>query len=82
MYVIAIVGAGGKTSQIKNLTREYVQQGKKVLVTTTTHMGLEPGMVLSEKPDDIRQQLEKHTFCFCGSPVNAEKISSLPKEIY
>ena len=29
MYVIAIVGAGGKTSRIKNLTREYVQQGKK-----------------------------------------------------
>ena len=36
MYVIAIVGAGGKTSRIKNLTREYVQQGKNVLVTTTT----------------------------------------------
>ena len=45
MYVIAIVGAGGKTSRIKNLTREYVQQGKSVLVTTTTHMGLEQGMV-------------------------------------
>ena len=30
MYVIAIVGAGGKTSRIKNLTKEYVQQGKKV----------------------------------------------------
>ena len=25
MYVIAIVGAGGKTSRIKNLTKEYVQ---------------------------------------------------------
>lgn len=47
MYVIAIVGAGGKTSRIKNLTREYVQQGKSVLVTTTTHMGLEPGMVFT-----------------------------------
>ena len=53
MYVIAIVGAGGKTSRIKNLTREYVQQGKSVLVTTTTHMGLEPGMVLSENLEDI-----------------------------
>ena len=59
MYVIAIVGAGGKTSRIKNLTKEYVQQGKKVLVTTTTHMGLEQGMVLSDNLEDIRQQLEK-----------------------
>ena len=82
VYVIAIVGAGGKTSQIKNLTKEYVQQDKKVLVTTTTHMGLEPGMVLSEKPDDIRQQLEKQNFCICGSPVKEEKIASLPKDIY
>ena len=69
MYVIAIVGAGGKTSRIKNLAREYVQQGKSVLVTTTTHMGLEPGMVLSENLKDIRQQLEKQHVCICGSPV-------------
>ena len=55
MYVIAIVGAGGKTSRIKNLTREYVQQGKSVLVTTTTHMGLEPDMVLFENLEDIRK---------------------------
>ena len=66
MYVIAIVGAGGKTSRIKNLTREYVQQGKSVLVTTTTHMGLEPGMVLFENLEDIRQQLEKQHVCICG----------------
>ena len=82
MYVIAIVGAGGKTSRIKNLTREYVQQGKKVLVTTTTHMGLEPGMVLSENLEDIRQQLEKQNVCICGSPVKEGKIASLPKDIY
>ena len=82
MYVIAIVGAGGKTSRIKNLTREYVQQGKSVLVTTTTHMGLEPGMVLSENLKDIRQQLEKQHVCICGSPVKEGKIASLPEEIY
>ena len=74
MYVIAIVGAGGKTSRIKNLTREYVQQGKSVLVTTTTHMGLEPDMGLFENLEDIRQQLEKQNVCICGSPVKEEKI--------
>ena len=76
------MGAGGKTSRIKNLTREYVHQGKKVLVTTTTHMGLEPCMVLSENLEDIRQQLEKQKVCICGSPVKEEKIASLPKDIY
>ena len=82
MYVIAIVGAGGKTSRIKNLAREYAQQGKRVLVTTTTHMGLEPGMVLSQNLEDIRQQLEKQNVCICGSPVKEGKIASLPKDIY
>ena len=82
MYVIAIVGAGGKTSRIKNLTKEYVQQGKSVLVTTTTHMGLEPCMVLSENLEDIRQQLEKQNVCICGSLVKEGKIASLPKDIY
>ena len=62
MYVIAIVGAGGKTSRIKNLTKEYVQQGKKVLVTTTTHMGLEQGMVLSDNLEDIRQSICRSNF--------------------
>ena len=75
MYVIAIVGAGGKTSRIKNLTREYVQQGKSVLVTTTTHMGLEPDMVLFENLEDIRQQLGKLHHCqkkFISRPVSLQ----------
>ena len=76
MYVIAIVGAGGKTSRIKNLTKEYGQQCKKVLVTKTTHMGLEQGMVLSDNLEDIRQQLEKQNVCICGSPVKEGNIAS------
>ena len=46
MYVIAIDGTPvveARSPESKILQEEYVQQGKKVLVTTTTHMGLEPG---------------------------------------
>ena len=45
-------------------------------------MGLEPGMVLSENLEDIRQQLKKQHVCICGSPVKERKIASLPEEIY
>lgn len=38
---IAVVGSGGKTSLIWRLTEELVQAGKKVAVTTTTHMAME-----------------------------------------
>ena len=40
--VIAVVGGGGKTSLIFRLCEEMVSTGKKVIVTTTTHMAYEP----------------------------------------
>lgn len=39
--VIAVVGGGGKTSLIFRLTEELISLGKKVIVTTTTHMAYE-----------------------------------------
>ena len=36
--VISIVGAGGKTTLVHKLAREYHRRGKGVLVTTTTHI--------------------------------------------
>lgn len=36
--VIAFVGAGGKTTLIQKMARELQENGKKVIVTTTTHM--------------------------------------------
>ena len=37
-YVISICGAGGKTTLCYDLANEYLKQGLKVAVTTTTHM--------------------------------------------
>lgn len=36
--IISVIGAGGKTSTIKQLAKEYEAHGKKVIVTTTTKM--------------------------------------------
>ncbi len=36
--IVSIVGGGGKTSTLEQLTREYDRKGKPVIVTTTTHM--------------------------------------------
>ena len=36
--VISIVGAGGKTTFMHRLADEYVQSGRNVIVTTTTHI--------------------------------------------
>ena len=36
--IIAITGAGGKTSLLFALQRKFCREGKRVIVTTTTHM--------------------------------------------
>lgn len=41
-HVIAVVGGGGKTSLIYRLNEELLAMGKKVIITTTTHMAYEP----------------------------------------
>ena len=51
--VIAVVGGGGKTSLIYRLTDELIDKGKRVIITTTTHMAGE-----SELPNVFRQVVE------------------------
>ena len=40
--VIAVVGGGGKTSLIYRLNEELQALGKKVIISTTTHMAYDP----------------------------------------
>ena len=44
--VVSFVGGGGKTTTMFRLAYELAQQGKRVVTTTTTHIG----------PDQIQQQ--------------------------
>ena len=37
-YIISYVGAGGKTSSIYQDAAAFVNEGKKVMITTTTHI--------------------------------------------
>ena len=68
--VIAFVGAGGKTTLIQKMARELQENGKKVIVTTTTHMYI---------PDDTWNGIE--VACMpCEEEPGNEK--GLPKEEY
>ena len=44
--VIAVVGGGGKTSLIYRLNEELQAIGKKVIISTTTHMAYDPALPL------------------------------------
>ena len=59
--VIAFTGGGGKTDLIFRLTDELTAAGKKVIVTTTTHMAAEPGHPAAEH--GIAAQGDKQAYC-------------------
>ena len=77
-YVIAFVGAGGKTS-----LREGRARGRKVLVATTTHM-FRPAAygVLSQRAEDVAFQLEQKGLAVAGRASGEEKIAYVGDELY
>ena len=77
----AFVGAGGKNTLIHGQAARYRAQGKRVFVTTSTHMFIEPDTVLSDDPDVILAQLYRTGYVMAGIP-EGEKIRSLSSETY
>ena len=80
--IIAVVGAGGKTTRIHNLAEQYRKLGKKVLVTTTTHMYRENDCILSGDVEEIIDKLTSCGYCMAGMPAQHGKMQSLPKDVY
>ncbi len=79
--VIAVVGAGGKTTLIKQYAKEYLQQGKKVFVTTSTHMYIEKDTLLTDDAEVLIRELKEKGYLMAGLP-QGEKIRELSKETY
>ena len=77
----AFVGAGGKTTLIHRQAARYRAEGKRVFVTTSTHMFIEPDTVLSDDPDTILGELNRRGYVMAGVP-EGEKIRSLSPETY
>lgn len=79
--IIAVVGAGGKTTYIKNKAKEFLAQGKKVFVTTTTHMMKETDTCVSDDADEIIKELLEKKYVMAGRDCG-EKIQLLSEETY
>lgn len=79
--VSAVVGAGGKTTLIHTLARQYRQAGKRVFVTTTTHMYIEPDTLLTADAGEILRALEDTGYAMAGV-AEGIKIRALPQTVY
>ena len=79
--IIAVVGSGGKTTLIQKLAAQYRAAGKIVLVTTTTHMFIEEGTLLTDDADQIICALRNNGYVMAGLPAG-EKIKALSEETF
>ena len=80
--VIAVVGAGGKTTRIHELAKQYRSERKKVLVTTTTHMMQEKGCIVEEDKQAIIDQLNQTGYCLAGIADKDGKIKGFSVEFF
>lgn len=81
--ITCVVGSGGKTTLIHQLADTYKKQGKRVLITTTTHMYKEPDTLVTDDPNEIIESLTKNNFAFAGSPCEEpQKIKALSEKTF
>ena len=61
---IAVVGGGGKTSLIYRLADELLDRGKKVIITTTTHMAGESELPFARGGDavEVKEMLDREGY--------------------
>jgi probable selenium-dependent hydroxylase accessory protein YqeC len=87
--VVAVAGAGGKTTLVYRLAEEACAAGLRVLVTTTTHMGTLPeavtGPVFVEAEGDPGSRLDEALrgegrATLLGRKVREDKLEGLPPE--
>lgn len=79
--IISVVGSGGKTTLIKQLSSRYRSEGKTVLVTTTTHMFIEEDTLLTDDADTILHALRETGYAMAGIPEGI-KIKALSRETF
>jgi probable selenium-dependent hydroxylase accessory protein YqeC len=76
---IAVIGSGGKTTAIFQMAKEFAARDLKVIITTTTRMFREPG-ILATTSQDARKLLEHQSIVIVGIPVENGKIAGLVEE--
>lgn len=80
----AVAGSGGKTTLVHSMAQEYLSAGKKVFVTTSTHMYTEKDTIISDNADEIIAQMDRNGYVMAGtqSAKDSRKITALSAETY
>ncbi len=79
--ITAVVGAGGKTSLIKELAAKYRAENKTVFITTSTRMFVEEDTLCTDDAEEIIAALKENA-CVMAGIKEGQKIRSLSEETY
>ena len=80
--IVSFVGGGGKTTSMYTLANELSNLGKKVLVTTTTHMHMTKDYInFKGDLNQIKERFTDSNLITVGIKDKNEKISSVGNEI-
>jgi len=76
--IVSVVGAGGKTTTIEQLVKEYEAYGEKIIVTTTTKMYHPSKWAWCKEAnmEYVDNYLQKEAVLWIGVPYGEEKMSS------
>ncbi len=75
-HVVSLVGGGGKTTLMYNIARMSAEEGKKVLVTTTTHIGKPKNKCYVNSVKSAEELWTKGTYAVIGTlDAKTQKLS-------
>ncbi len=79
---IAFVGAGGKTTTIYNLANQLISKGKRVIITTTTHIYQPKNMEVATDMAGIEKILQESKLVVAGIPCEESKLTCLESDTF
>ena len=79
-HVIALVGAGGKTTLMYALAEAFAGNGMNVLVTTTTHILRPEQRYWAENEEKVKKLWQQGIYAVVGEPCENGKLKAVPEE--
>lgn len=78
---VSLVGGGGKTTLLFWLAGECAGRGKKVLVSTTTHIR-RPPEGFAQDVENVRKLWAEGRYAVIGTPCREEKLTAPAEELF
>lgn len=81
-HIVSLVGAGGKTTVMYHLAQHFASLGKKVLVTTTTHI-FQPACNFAQSLAEVEALWQAGNYAVVGNiEAGTGKLTQLPADVF